>query len=203
MCTLSVQCDPGHCELFWPTSCFYRPLTMCPGPAGLATVPPPGQAACCLSVLSVWSIWNSPPRAASWLLLSTCLSVPMRPAQRGCAALLKYRTRIRSLLYPLYKNFPQHLSLWEIYHTRVLSFLLFLLFLFILLQLSQVFPLCLPLPSLPPTQAPHCCLCPRVIHTCSYTSPFPFFPLFPPSPLSLWQLSVCSTFPCLCFCFAH
>ena len=52
-----------------------------------------------------------------------------------------------------------------------------------------VVPIFLPLPaSAHPTphshrQSPHCRPCPWVIHTCSLTSPFSFFPPLSPSPL--------------------
>ena len=69
--------------------------------------------------------------------------------------------------------------------------------------MSQFFPRGLPLshpiPCSHRPSPPHC-PCPWVIQTCSLTTPFPFFPPFP-SPLFLWQLSVCSLFPCLWFCF--
>ena len=47
------------------------------------------------------------------------------------------------------------------------------------------------------SQSPLHCLCPWVIHTCSLTRPFPFFPPYPsPHSSPLWSLSVCSLFPC-------
>ena len=77
-------------------------------------------------------------------------------------------------------------------------------FIVVLLQLSQSSPLC-PSPPSPPhshSPSPHSCPCLWVIHTCSLTSPFPFFlPLSTSSPL--WSLSVCPLFPCLWFYFAH
>ena len=71
-----------------------------------------------------------------------------------------------------------------------------------------VVPIFTPLTSSahPTAQLPQSILtlffCPRpwVIHTCSSTSPFPFFPPLRPSP-HLWLLSVCSVFPCLWFYF--
>ena len=74
-----------------------------------------------------------------------------------------------------------------------------------------VAPILPPLPSsAQPTfhshsQSPSRCPCPWVIHTCSLTNPFPFFPPLYSSPLPspLWPLSVCSMFPCLWFYFAH
>ena len=64
--------------------------------------------------------------------------------------------------------------------------------LFILLQLSQFFPLCHPLSHPKPrshSPSPPCCPCPWVIHTCSLTTPFPFFPPFPnPFPLAAVSL---------------
>ena len=66
------------------------------------------------------------------------------------------------------------------------------------ITLAQCFPLCPPLPSPPPTpnsHSPPCSPCPWVIHTCSLTSPFPFFPSLSPSLLpsvtvSLFHVSV-------------
>ena len=76
--------------------------------------------------------------------------------------------------------------------------------LFMLLQLSQFFPLHLLRPIHPNihSQSPHCCPCLWVIHTCSLSSPFLFFPLLSPS-FPLWSLLVCSMFPCRWFYFAH
>ena len=42
------------------------------------------------------------------------------------------------------------------------------------------------------SQSLHCCPCPRVIHTCSLTSPFPFFPPFNPRLPS----GSCQSVPC-------
>ena len=81
----------------------------------------------------------------------------------------------------------------------------FKFFIGILLQLSHFFPLCPPLPSPPPTPTVNPTpLSMSVIHTCSLTSSFPFFPSLFPSvlPLPLWLLSLCSMFPCLWFYFA-
>ena len=50
--------------------------------------------------------------------------------------------------------------------------------------------------------SPHCCLCMWVMHICFLANPFPFFHLVAGPPL-LWQLSVCSMCPCLCFYFVH
>ena len=73
-------------------------------------------------------------------------------------------------------------------------------FIVILLQLSQFSPICPPLPIPPPpapSQFPHCCLCPWVIHTCSLTSPVPFFPPLSPSPLPSGH---CQSVPCCQTC---
>ena len=81
------------------------------------------------------------------------------------------------------------------------NFLLFHLlyhFIVILLQLSQ-FP---PLPtSAHPTPCSHslsppCCPCPWVIHTCSLSNPFPFFPPFP-TPVPSGH---CQSVPCFHAC---
>ena len=56
---------------------------------------------------------------------------------------------------------------------------------FVQLQLSpfspHYSPLPYPLPHLPHSILPLHCLCPWVLHTCSLTWPFPFFPLLFPS----------------------
>ena len=62
-------------------------------------------------------------------------------------------------------------------------------------------------PSTEPTppfhnQPPHHRPCPWVLHICSLTKPLTFFQSVPTSPQPL-QLSVCSTFPCVWFYFAH
>ena len=46
---------------------------------------------------------------------------------------------------------------------------------------------------------PHCCLCLCVMYTCFLANSFNFHQFIPPPPL--WQLSVCSMYPCLCFYF--
>ena len=70
---------------------------------------------------------------------------------------------------------------------------------FILLQLSQFTPfslLHLDQPWLPQSN-PTLCPCPCVIHTCSLTSPFPFFPPLTPSPLPSGH---CQSLPCFHVC---
>ena len=62
----------------------------------------------------------------------------------------------------------------------------------------------LPCPTPPPSVSLH----PVVhyqgsfIHT-PWLDPSPFFPSLSFYPSPLWSLSVCSLFPCLCFCFAR
>ena len=84
--------------------------------------------------------------------------------------------------------------------------LFFIFLLFILVYSISVGPIFPPLlSSAQPTSyshshSPQGCLSPWVIHICSLTNPFPFFPPFPLLP-PLWQLSVYSMFPCPWFCF--
>ena len=64
--------------------------------------------------------------------------------------------------------------------------IIYLYVIVILLQLSQFPPHCSSLPCPHPrshSQPPPCCLCPWVIHTCSLTSSFFFFPPLSPTPL--------------------
>ena len=67
------------------------------------------------------------------------------------------------------------------------------LFPFILLWLSQLVHLCLPSSCSLPTPTGHplrLCRCPWIIHTCSWTTPFPFFPPPPPPPCPLAAVSL-------------
>ena len=52
------------------------------------------------------------------------------------------------------------------------------------------FALCHPAAPHPQSPSPHCCPCPWVIHTCSLTNPFPFFPPFSALPLPLAAVSL-------------
>ena len=74
-------------------------------------------------------------------------------------------------------------------------FFFFLLFLFILLQLSHFPPFVLLHPAhlRSHSPSPHHCPGPWVIHTCSLTSPFPFFP---PLPSSALPSGHCQSAPC-------
>ena len=74
-----------------------------------------------------------------------------------------------------------------------------MLFVFIYLLIYYFSPFAIN--SHPPSnQSTHCCPCPWVIHTCSLTSPFPFFPLFsPPLPSGRFPLFHISMFMVL-FC---
>ena len=66
------------------------------------------------------------------------------------------------------------------------NYLFFFFFTVIRLQLSQYFAFALLHPDIPcsHSQSPHCYPYSWVIHTCSLTSPFPFFPPLSPSPLA-------------------
>ena len=65
-----------------------------------------------------------------------------------------------------------------------------------------------PSPSLPfstqppdPRPLPHCCLCPGALHTCMYV--LWLISSIPPSTPPLWDLSVCSMYPCFWFYFVR
>ena len=59
-------------------------------------------------------------------------------------------------------------------------------------------------PVLPhPRPTSHCCLCPWATNICSLANLFAVLYPYPLPPFSLWQLSVCSMYPCLWFCFVH
>ena len=94
----------------------------------------------------------------------------------------------------------------------ILKPLFFFLYLFTLLQFSQFFPLCHPPPKPTPnfhSQFPHCCPCLWVIHTCSFSNPFPFSLstiLTLPHPLSvvsLFPISTSLVLFCLLVYFVH
>ena len=80
----------------------------------------------------------------------------------------------------------------------VFSIFIFLIFYWYYIVVVPIFP---PWPSSAQpsfhshSQSPHCCPCPWVIHTCSLSSSFPFFPPLSPCLPPLWSLSVCSMFP--------
>ena len=70
--------------------------------------------------------------------------------------------------------------------TKLTNTDLFFIFIFLLLCYhscpSFSFSALLLLAHSPHSQSPHHCPCPWVIHTCSFTSPFSFFPPLFPSP---------------------
>ena len=57
-------------------------------------------------------------------------------------------------------------------------------------------------PAPPPLPSGHIVVCVCELLICSSANPFTLFYPVPP-PCSLWQLSVCSVCPCLCFCIVH
>ena len=71
-------------------------------------------------------------------------------------------------------------------------------------------PFFLPLPSFVQhishshSPSPPYCSCPWVIHTCSLTNPYPFFPPFPSlTAVSLFLVSMSLVLFCLCIYFVH
>ena len=103
---------------------------------------------------------------------------------------LTFLYSIRAIIYKILKL----LVSWRILFSFFLTFLLVFyhscpnISPFALLRPSQH----LPLPC-SHNQFSHCCPCPWVIHTCSLSSPFPFFPPFSPSILPPGH---CQSVPC-------
>ena len=140
-----------------------------------------GSSTCAWSSLGVWKI---PLSFFSIIFLSTHLSLNTIYLSR-----LDLLHLFNRLLKPNVQN-------------RTLFFFIFIVNTITNVHIPHPYPP--PLSPWPPSLLPslHCCPCLWIMHVCSLANIFTFLHPIPPPP-PIWQLSVWSMCPCLCFSFVH